>query len=124
MQLFDEPRGRKRPAGYLPLFDDATLRDEPVSESEVTPQERDAILQQIGELTGGTVSRVADTLAAPGDYARGVMAGKPGERVGGRDLLREYGLASQDDNWPTSFRERPLRHSPIRSPSCPVPPPP
>lgn len=99
MQLFDEPRGRKRPAGYLPLFDDATLRDEPVSESEVTQQERDSILQQIGELTGGTVSRVADTLAVPGDYARGVMAGKPGERLGGRDLLREFGLASQDDNW-------------------------
>lgn len=38
-------------------------------------------------------------LSAPGDYTRGVLAGKPGERVGGRDLLRGYGLASDEDNW-------------------------
>ncbi len=100
MDLFEQERRlRKRPPGYLPLFDEATLFDEPVEQDAVTPYERDSVLRQAGELAGGTVSRVADTLSAPGDYLRGVLAGKPGERVGGRDLLKEYGIVPQEDNW-------------------------
>lgn len=99
MSLYDMPRLTKRPAGYLPLFDEASLADEPVSEQDVTASERDSVLRQAGELAGGTVARVADTISAPGDYLRGALAGTPGERVGGRDLLRAYGLASEDDNW-------------------------
>lgn len=38
-------------------------------------------------------------ISAPGDYTRGALAGKFGERMGGRDLLRHYGVAGQDDNW-------------------------
>jgi hypothetical protein len=100
MDLFDDiPRRRKQPAGYLPLFDDATLFDEPVSEDSVSPEERDSVLRELGAVAGGTLSRVGDALSAPGDYVRGVLAGKPGERIGGRELLREYGLAGDEDNW-------------------------
>lgn len=100
MDLFEQERRlRKRPPGYLPLFDDASLFDEPVEQESVTPYERDSVLRQAGELAGGTVARVADTLSAPGDYLRGVLAGKPGERVGGRDLLKSYGIVPQEDNW-------------------------
>lgn len=100
MDLFEQERRlQKRPPGYLPLFDEASLFDEPVEQESVTPYERDSVLRQAGELAGGTVSRVADTLSAPGDYLRGLLAGKPGERVGGRDLLKEYGIVPQEDNW-------------------------
>lgn len=100
MDLFERERMlKKRPPGYLPLFDDATLADEPVTQDAVTPYERDSVLRQAGELAGGTVARVADTLSAPGDYLRGVLAGTPGERVGGRDLLKAYGIVPQEDNW-------------------------
>ncbi len=42
---------------------------------------------------------IPDVLSMPGDYTRGLLAGKPGERMGGRDLLRHYGLAGPEDNW-------------------------
>jgi len=102
MQLFEDAqpsRRRKQPAGYLPLFDEATLFDESVSQDSVTPAERDSVLRDIGAAAGGTLSLVGDTLSAPGDYLRGVIAGRPGERVGGRELLRDIGLVGPDDNW-------------------------
>lgn len=99
MNLFEEPARRKRPAGYLPLFDDATLADERVAQDAVTPEERDSILRQVGELTGGTLSRVGDALSMPGDYVRGALAGRIGDRVTGRELLREFDLAGPEDNW-------------------------
>jgi hypothetical protein len=83
----------------MPLFDDATLADEPVSPEAVTPEEQESVLAQIGALTGGTLSRVGDALSIPGDYFRGVIAGTPGERVTGRELNRAAGLAGPEDNW-------------------------
>lgn len=97
-----EPDGRKRsktPPGYIPLFDDALLADEPVEQDAVTPEERDSVLAEIGALTGGTLSRVGDLLAMPGDYARGLLSGRYGERVTGRELNRMAGLAGPEDNW-------------------------
>jgi len=99
MELFDRPRNSKRPPGYLPLFDDAALADEAVRQEGVTPYERDSVLRQAGELAGGTVGRVADTISAPGDYLRGALAGRLGERTSGRDLLKAYGIVPQEDNW-------------------------
>lgn len=99
MELFADPRGRKRPPGYIPLFDDALLADEPVKQDAVTPEERDSVLAEIGALTGGTLSMVGDALSMPGDYLRGVIAGRPGERVTGRELNRAAGLAGPQDNW-------------------------
>lgn len=94
--LFDD--GRKRRSG-IPLFDDSLLADEPVEEESVTPAERDSVLAEIGALTGGTLSRVGDALAMPGDYWRGLLSGRTGERVTGRELNRMAGLAGPEDNW-------------------------
>jgi hypothetical protein len=69
----------------------------------VTPEERASVLAQAAGLAGGTVARVGDLLSMPGDYARGALAGKPGERVTGRELLREYGVAGPEDNWGNFF---------------------
>ena len=99
MDLFDQPPSRRRPAGYIPLFDEAALADQPASQIDVTPEMRDSVLQEIGALTGGTLSRVGDALSAPGDYFRGLLTGKAGERVTGREMLRDAGLISQQDNW-------------------------
>lgn len=38
------------------------------------------------------ISTLLDALSMPGDYTRGLLAGRPGERVGGNDLLRNYGV--------------------------------
>ncbi len=97
MSLFPQrPGGR---LGYLPLFDDTALPDEKVKQEEVTPEERDSVLHDIGSAAGGTVSRVGEALSAPGDYTRGALAGRPGERVTGRELNRHLGLAGEEDNW-------------------------
>lgn len=48
---------------------------------------------------GDALGMAGSAISAPGDYTRGLLAGKPGERMGGRDLLRHYGLAGEDDNW-------------------------
>lgn len=101
MELFPTTK-RKGQAGYIPLFDEAALADEAVSADGVTAEERDSVLRQIGELTGGTLSRVGDLLSMPGDYARGVLSGRTGERVTGREMLRDAGLIGQEDNW-TNF---------------------
>jgi hypothetical protein len=100
MELFDPPpSGRRRPAGYIPLFDEAALADEPAAQINVTPEMRDSVLSELGAVAGGTLSRVGDALSAPGDYLRGFLVGKTGERVTGRDLLREAGLVGEEDNW-------------------------
>lgn len=94
--LYANPQKR---TGYIPLYDDAFLRDEPVRQDAVSPAERASVLSEVGALTGGTISRVADALAMPGDYWRGVLAGSPGERLTGRELNRRAGLAGPEDNW-------------------------
>jgi hypothetical protein len=99
MDLFDQPPSRRRPAGYIPLFDEAALADQPASQIDVTPEMRDSVLREIGAVTGGTLSRIGDALSAPGDYFRGLLTGKAGERVTGREMLRDAGLISQQDNW-------------------------
>lgn len=38
---------------------------------------------------------VGDVLDMPGSYARGLLAGRPGKRVGGRELLEGYGLVEE-----------------------------
>jgi hypothetical protein len=86
------PAGRR--AGN-PLF--ASARE--AAARGVTPLERASVLRELGQYAGGTLSRLGSALSAPDDYFRGLVLGRPGERVDGRGLLRELGLAGQDDNW-------------------------
>lgn len=47
-----------------------------------------------------------DALSMPGDYTRGLLAGRPGDRVNPRDLLAGYGMADpQDDGWLSLARD-------------------
>lgn len=66
---------------------------------------------------GDALGFVGDTLGRPGAAVRGLLAGRPDQllnllpgsetmglidpssKVSGRDLLRNYGIAGQDDNW-------------------------
>jgi hypothetical protein len=89
---------RRKAAGPAPLFGDV-FGGVPPDQEEVSPELQASVLGELGELTGGTLSRVGDALAMPGDYFRGLLAGSPGERVTGRELLRDMGLAGQEDTW-------------------------
>ncbi|NBV87929.1 MAG: hypothetical protein EBR88_00165 [Betaproteobacteria bacterium] len=88
---------------YMPLLDDSTLEDPSVRTVTVTPEQRDSTLRDIGQAVGGTVGRLGSALSAAGDYTRGVLAGTPGERVTGRELLRSQGLVGDEDNWGNFF---------------------
>lgn len=44
------------------------------------------------------INELLSALSAPGDYTRGLLAGRPGERVGSRELLSSYGLANENDD--------------------------
>lgn len=103
MDLFDlDPRlarRRTQPHQSLPmsLFDGpATMSDE---DPGLDPEVEASVLGEIGRYAGGTLSRVGDSLAAPDDYFRGLLVGRPGERVTGRDMLRGAGLIGQENNW-------------------------
>ena len=102
MDLFDTGPDlfatRRRRQAIPDLFGGALLSDEQPGMTAVTPEERDSVLREVGALTGGTLSRVADAISLPGDLVRGGLAGTGG-RVTGRELLRKYGLVSENDNW-------------------------
>lgn len=91
--------GRRRRSAIPDLFDGGLLGDEPQATTEITPEERESVLREIGALTGGTLSRVGDALALPDDLFRGLISGRPGERVTGRELLRGAGLIGPKDTW-------------------------
>jgi len=44
------------------------------------------------------LSAIGSLLAAPGDYTRGLLAGQPGDRVGGGELLAALGLLDAGDD--------------------------
>jgi hypothetical protein len=44
------------------------------------------------------MNELLSALSAPGDYIRGVLAGRPGDRLGSRELLSSWGLADEHDN--------------------------
>lgn len=87
------------PALRSPLLAAAARARSRPDDVPVTPQERDSVLSQLAASAGGTVSRLADFLSIPGDYTRGVLAGRPGERVDSGELLRSLNLIGQEDNW-------------------------
>lgn len=57
-----------------------------------------AILDALERSLGETVENVGSGLLAPGDYYRGLMAGRPGERLTGRQYLDLAGSLSPDDD--------------------------
>lgn len=75
--------------------------------SDLMPEEEKSSL--LGTLARGASSGLATAgylLDTPGAFVRGVLAGKPlsvfgssEDRVSGRDLLREWGMAEDEDTW-------------------------
>jgi hypothetical protein len=73
--------------------------------SDLMPEEqRSSMLRNLAE-TGMSGLQLAGTiLDTPGAIVRGILAGRPlsafsDERVSGRDLLRQYGLVGEEDNY-------------------------
>jgi hypothetical protein len=75
----------------------------------LTEAERQALLAQAGQQGGGLLEDLAWYADLPGSFVRGTLAGDPlsafssdiGDRVDGRELLRQYGLLdpNADDTW-------------------------
>lgn len=66
------------------------------------PEELNTVLGTLGEYAGGTVGTIADTLDFAGNRVRSALVGEPGQfdrTVSGRDVLRHYGLADDEDDW-------------------------
>lgn len=78
------------------------------SENALTPEEERAILNDVASLAGGTFSNLAYALDTPGAAVRSWLAGKgfvegatasAQDRTSGRDLLRQAGVADEEDTW-------------------------
>lgn len=91
-------------SGILSPFSNPFAQDE----DQVDPAVRDQLLQQADEDNGGFLSKLFWYLDTPGAMARAGLAGQnpltalaqsSDERIDGRELLREYGLAGDDNNW-------------------------
>lgn len=98
--LFDIYDGDIDPFGIAPLKKRRTLAD-------LMPEEEKAsLLQQLANQGSSGLSTVGYLLDTPGALVRGILAGDPlsvfgssEDRVTGRELLRQYGLAGSEDNW-------------------------
>lgn len=57
------------------------------------------ILDALERSLGETLDTVGSAMFAPGDYYRGLMAGRPGTRVTGKQYLDQYGGLEPDDEF-------------------------
>lgn len=75
--------------------------------SDLMPEEeKGGLLNTLAQAGSSGLSWAGWLLDTPGAFVRGVLAGDPlsvfgssEERVSGRDLLRQYGMAGDDDTW-------------------------
>jgi hypothetical protein len=102
--------------GLLPMDDYDVLTGEPTGKrrptiSDLMPEEqRRSMLGKLASVGTSGLAGLGWILDTPGAMVRGLLSGGPGravsalwdtseERVTGRELARQYGLASQKDNW-------------------------
>lgn len=98
--------------GLLDSEDDEYLLQGPVSIrkpqiSDLMPEEeKGGLLNTLAQAGSSGLSWAGYLLDTPGAFVRGVLAGDPlsvfgssEERVSGRDLLRQYGMAGDEDTW-------------------------
>jgi len=98
--LFDIYDGDIDPLGVVPLRKRRTLAD------LMPEEEKDSLLRELANQGSSGLSAFGYALDTPGAFVRGVLAGDPlsvfgtsDERVTGRELLRQYGLAGPEDSW-------------------------
>ena len=89
------------PVGLVPI-----RKRKPTLADLMPEEEKQSLLSQLAAQGTSGLSALGYLLDTPGALVRGVLAGKPlsgfgssEERVSGRDLLRQYGLAGDKDNW-------------------------
>lgn len=78
------------------------------SSNQLDPATRQRLIEQADENNGGFLSKLFWYLDTPGAMARAGLAGNnpltalaqsSDERIDGRELARQYGLAGDEDNW-------------------------
>ena len=113
--LFDiyDPYGELEERARLGLLDDeeyflqgpVSLRKPQISDL-MPEEEKGGLLNTLSQAGKSGLSWAGYLLDTPGAFVRGVLAGDPlsvfgssEERVSGRDLLRQYGMAEDEDTW-------------------------
>jgi hypothetical protein len=98
--LFDIYDGDIDPLGVVPLPKRRTLAD------LMPEEEKDSLLRELANQGSSGLSAFGYALDTPGALVRGILAGDPlsvfgtsDERVTGRELLRQYGMAGPEDSW-------------------------
>lgn len=98
--LFDIYGDDIDPFGIAPLKKRRTLAD------LMPEEEKTSLLRELANQGSSGLSAVGYLLDTPGALVRGILAGQPlsvfgtsEDRVTGRELLRQYGLAGEQDNW-------------------------
>lgn len=121
--IFD-PGGELRRRAQLGLLDDEEDREYlgviPIGNrkpqlSDLMPQEEQrSFLRKLSEMGTSGLAGLGWILDTPGAVVRGTLSGGPGkgisalwetsdDRVTGRELARQYGLAGSEDNWGNFF---------------------
>lgn len=95
-----------------PIF--ANPFDDAGASIAISPARMQELMQEANSDNGGFLSDLFYAMDTPGAVVRGGLAGgltgavnaltqSADDRVSGRDLLRQYGLAGDDDNWGNFF---------------------
>lgn len=85
-------RTRRKPIG-TGVFGEGPLYVDPAVEQEtLDPAVRDEMLDNLSRSSGQGISTLLDVIDTPRGYLQGWLAGRPGERVTGEELLDTYGL--------------------------------
>ena len=83
---------RRKPIGQGLFGQGDLFTDDPVGQETLAPSERDEMLDRLSSSSGQAVSSLLDAIDTPRAYLQGMLAGRPGERVSGEELLNTYGL--------------------------------
>lgn len=93
--------GDIEPLGIVPL-----KKRRPTVADLMPEEEKTSLLRDLAQTGASGLSTFGYLLDTPGAIMRGILAGKPlsgfgtsDERVSGRDLLRQWGMAGDKDNW-------------------------
>jgi hypothetical protein len=113
--LFDifDPYGELEERARLGMLDDedyilaGPIEQRKPTLSDLMPEEeKSGWLNTLAEMGSSGLAAAGWLLDTPGALVRGVLAGDPlsflgssEERVTGRELLRQYGMAGEEDNW-------------------------